>query len=117
LDWLHDLKDQPDAIILPENEPPDLTFFWTGSATNLLEMALSSHATGSINNGNISLKEVVTHYFKMFGMKMPINFSSTYGIMRLRPESRTLFLDKMKADFELKMDRDDEKERVRKKHH
>jgi hypothetical protein len=59
----------------------------------------------------------VAQYFKMFGMKIPGNFSSTYGIMRLRPESRTLFIDQMKSALELKMDMNDEKERVRKKHH
>ena len=77
LDWLHDLKNQPNSETLPENEPPDFYFYWTGTAIDLLEIALS---------------------------------------MRLRPESRTLFIDQMKSALELKMDMNDERERVRKKH-
>jgi len=40
----------------------------------------------------------------------PGNFFSTYGVMRTRANSRSLFLDELKSSLENKMDRDDNKE-------
>jgi hypothetical protein len=115
--WLQNTDNQPVLTALPENEPPNFDYYWTGTKIDLLEMAYSLHATDSINNGHATITEIVVFLFTLFGMKPPCNFSSTYGIMRMRPESRTQFLDQMKKALELKMDMNDEKERMRKKHH
>ena len=94
-----------------KNNLPELR--WTGKTIDLIEMALSVHESGSINNGEVTVKAVVHFFCESFGVK-PGNFSSSYGVMRTRANSRTLFLDKLKRIFEKKMERDDEKELRRK---
>lgn len=82
---------------------------WTADVVNLVEMAMSLHESKAINNGEVPITAVVNFFFKLFDMK-PGNFFSTYGVMRTRANSRTLFLDELKRMLESKMDRDDEKE-------
>jgi hypothetical protein len=114
--WLHDTDNQAILTALPENEPPNSEYYWTGTKVELLEMAYSLYSTQSINNGHATITEIVVFLFAWFRLKPPSNFSSSYGMMRLRPESRTLFIDQMKESLELKMDMNDDKERMRKKH-
>lgn len=86
---------------------------WTGKTIDLVEMALAVHESGSINNGEVTVKAVVNFFCESLGVN-PGNFSALYGVMRTRANSRTLFLDKLKRVFEKKMERDDEKELRRK---
>lgn len=86
---------------------------WTGKTVDLIELAMSVHESGSINNGEGTVKAVVNFFCESLGVN-PGNFSSSYGVMRTRANSRTLFLDKLKRVFEKKMERDDEKELRRK---
>jgi hypothetical protein len=116
LEWLLCHENQSDSpVISTDTNSEYLDYHWTGKAIDLLEIALSIHEAHSINNGEISIKAVVLMLFGLFGLK-PGNFSSTYGIMRIRPGSRTLYIDRMKLAIEAKMDKDDAKELERKKH-
>ena len=109
LDWL-EKNDDKSKTIVPENLSK---LRWTGKTIDLIEMALSVHESDSINNGEVTVKAVVNFFCESFGVN-PGNFSSTYGVMRTRANSRTLFLDKLKRTLEKKMERDDEKELRRK---
>lgn len=109
LEWLENDNCKSKTI----NQKSQSDFHWTGKTIDLIEMALSVHESGSINNGDVTVKAVVHLFCEMFGVK-PGNFSSSYGLMRTRANSRTLFLDKLKRVFEKKMERDDEKELKRK---
>lgn len=109
LDWL-----SKHETIIPAMQPSnkqDVPYQWTGKVIELLELALSIHESKRINNGELSQKAVVNWVFGLFGLK-PGNFSSTYGVMRTRADSRTIFLDKLTQLLEDKMDRDDAKELV-----
>ena len=107
--WLENDNDKSKTI----NQKSQSDFHWTGKTIDLIELALSVHESGSINNGDVTVKAVVNLFCELFGVK-PGNFSSSYGLMRTRANSRTLFLDKLKRVFEKKMERDDEKELKRK---
>lgn len=109
LDWLNKNKDQTEVI----SKKNLSSLRWTGKTVDLLEMAMSVHESGSVNNGEVTVKAVVNFFCESFGVN-PGNFSSSYGVMRSRANSRTLFLDKLKRVFEKKMERDDEKELRRK---
>lgn len=104
LDWL-DKNDEKSRTIVPENLSK---LRWTGKTIDLVEMALAVHESGSINNGEVTVKAVINFFCEPLGVN-PGNFSSLYAIMRARANSRTLFLDKLKRVFEKKMDRDGEK--------
>ena len=109
LEWL-EKNDDKSKTIVQENLSK---LRWTGKTIDLIEMALSVHESGSINNGEATIKAVVNFFCESLGVN-PGNFSSTYGVMRTRANSRTLFLDKLKRTLEKKMERDDEKELRRK---
>jgi hypothetical protein len=109
LNWL-EKNDGKSKTTAQENLPK---LRWTGKTIDLIEIALSVHESGSINNGEVTVKAVVNFFCESLGVN-PGNFSSSYGVMRTRANSRTLFLDKLKRVFEKKMERDDEKELKRK---
>lgn len=110
LEWLNKNKDQTE-VLTKKNLLASLR--WTGKTVDLIELAMSVHESGSVNNGEVTVKAVVNFFCESFGVN-PGNFSSSYGVMRTRANSRTLFLDKLKRVFEKKMERDDEKELCRK---
>ncbi|MDD2307115.1 MAG: RteC domain-containing protein [Prolixibacteraceae bacterium] len=104
LDWLDKNEDK-----LKTKAQENLSKLrWTGKTIDLVEMALAVHESGSINNGEVTVKAVVNFFCDPLGVN-PGNFSSLYAIMRARANSRTMFLDKLKRVFENKMDRDGEK--------
>lgn len=107
LEWLksHETGHQLDKQNL---QAPDFTPQWTADNIDLVEMLMALHERRAINNGEVSITAVIDFFFNLFGMK-PGNFFSTYGVMRTRANSRTLFLDELKNSLENKMDRDDNK--------
>ena len=94
---------------IPEKARTDFSPQWTADGIGLLEMAMALHERHAINNGEVSITAMVNFFFNLFGLK-PGNFFSTYGVMRTRANSRSLFLDELKKSLESKMDRDDNKE-------
>lgn len=107
LEWLksHETGNQLDKQNL---QAPDFTPQWTADNIDLVEMLMALHERRAINNGEVSITAMVNFFFNLFDMK-PGNFFSTYGVMRTRANSRTLFLDELKNSLENKMDRDDNK--------
>jgi len=94
---------------MPEKARTDFSPQWTADGIDLLEIAMALHERHAINNGEVSITAMVNFFFNLFGLK-PGNFFSTYGVMRTRANSRSLFLDELKKSLESKMDRDDNKE-------
>jgi hypothetical protein len=108
MDWLQTHKNEASPNV-ENNSKPDFTPQWTSGIIDLLEMSMALHERKAINNGEVPITTVVNFFFNQFGLK-PGNFFSTYGVMRARAKSRTLFLDELKGSLENKMDRDDNKE-------
>ena len=108
LDWLqfHETGHLHDA---PKQQTPDFNSQWTAGVIDLVELLMALHERRAINNGEVSITAIVNFFFNLFGLK-PGNFFSSYGVMRIRAKSRTLFLDELKKSLESKMDRDDNKE-------
>jgi len=108
LDWLqfHETGHLHDA---PKQQTPDFNSQWTAGVIDLVELLMALHERRAINNGEVSITAIVNFFFNLFGLK-PGNFFSTYGVMRTRANSRSLFLDELKKSLESKMDRDDNKE-------
>jgi len=108
MNWLQTHKNETSPNV-ENNSKPDFTPQWTSDIIDLLEMSMALHERKAINNGEVPITAVVNFFFNQFGLK-PGNFFSTYGVMRTRANSRTLFLDELKSSIENKMDRDDNKE-------
>jgi len=108
MDWLQTHKNEA-SLNVENNSKSDFTPQWTSDIIDLLEMSMALHERKAINNGEVPITAVVNFLFNQFGLK-PGNFFSTYGVMRNRAKSRTLFLDELKKSLERKMDQDDNKQ-------
>jgi len=81
---------------------------WTGSKTDLVELIYGLYVSGSINNGQIELKELADY----FGNMMNVDLKDLYRLylnIRCRKDNRTAFLDSMVESLEHKMDEDDDR--------
>lgn len=89
-----------------EDDPPVL---WTSDVINLIELLYSCHELKLFNKGNITLKVLVGHFCKAFGIDVK-NASNYYQKIRMRKaEERTYFLDRLKEALLQKMECDDER--------
>jgi len=113
IEWLR-VQQTDHKSHMPEKTKTDVSLQWTADGIGLLEMAMALHERRAVNNGEVSITAMVNFIFKLFDMK-PGNFFSTYGVMRIRAKSRTLFLDELKSSLENKMERDDNKEVMHRK--
>ena len=95
----------------PENEMdnskfPRIKHTWTGTKTELVELIYAIYAKGSINYGNIDIKELIDYFCNVFNTDAG-EFYRIYLNIRNRKESRTLYLDSLRDSLNKKMDDDD----------
>ncbi|SFU19148.1 RteC protein [Algoriphagus locisalis] len=79
---------------------------WTATKAALVELAYALKATGAINNGNASIRDIATHLERVFAQDLS-QFYRTFQEIRIRKNSRTTFLDRMKEKLERWMDNTD----------
>ena len=86
---------------------------WTGNAVELVELIYALYATGWINGGKASLKELAPVLYSFFGVESESCYRFYTDIKRRKSDSRTYFLEKMQDKLNAKMRHDDELERMR----
>ena len=79
---------------------------WTATKAALVELAYALKATGAINHGNASIRDIATHLERVFGQDLS-QFYRTFQEIRIRKNSRTTFLDRLKEKLERWMDNTD----------
>lgn len=91
---------------------------WTGSCADLVEFAYAALETKRFNGGDIDENVLVQQLCELFSFEVKDCYD-TFRAIRRRVDSRTLFLDEMKAKLNERMDNMDngvfKKKRVRKK--
>ena len=99
------------------NISPETRFRWTGNLVELVEIIYALDELRCINNGEVSINELFTFFGRLFGMDMKEShcYNAYTDMKRRKSDSRTYFLDKMRERLNLRMQRDDEKERERRK--
>lgn len=80
---------------------------WTGSKVALVELLYALQSTGSCNNGTIDLKQLASHFEKIFNIDLG-NYYRVFQEMRIRKINRTTFLDQLKDRLIQRMDEADE---------
>ena len=90
-----------------------MTLQWTGNAVELVELIYALYATGCINGGKASLKELAPVLYSFFGVESKDCYRFYTDIKRRKSDSRTYFLEKMQDKLNAKMRHDDELERMR----
>ena len=90
---------------------------WTGAVVELVELIYALHEMKRIDNGEIAMNELAGFFGELFGIRLDArNLYDAYtDIKRRKGDSRTYFLDKLRERLNLRMQRDDEKERERRR--
>ena len=90
---------------------------WTGAVVEIVELIYALHEMKRIDNGEIAMNELAGFFGELFGIRLDArNLYDAYtDIKHRKGESRTYFLDKLRERLNLRMQRDDEKERERRR--
>lgn len=88
---------------------------WTGATVELIELIYALHEMKRIDDGETAMNELAGFFGGIFGIQLDAQslYNAYADIKRRKGESRTYFLDKMRERLNLRMQRDDEKERMR----
>ncbi|WP_051315227.1 RteC domain-containing protein [Algoriphagus terrigena] len=79
---------------------------WTAPKAALVELAYALKAAGAINHGNASIRDIAGHLERVFQVDLT-QFYRTFQEIRIRKNSRTTFLDRLKEKLEKWMDNTD----------
>lgn len=112
---LENLQTQvPPLSAIPLNNSPS-SFRWTGSLVELIEVIYALDEMGCINDGQNDIKELTAFFGSQLGMEIKDShcYNAYTDMKRRKSESRTYFLDRMRERLNLRMQRDDAKERAR----
>lgn len=103
----------PLSAISLDNSPS--SFRWTGSLIELIEVIYAFDEMGCINDGQNDIKELTAFFGSQLGLEIKDShcYNAYTDMKRRKSESRTYFLDKMRERLNLRMQRDDAKERAR----
>ncbi len=75
---------------------------WTSTIRDLVELIYALYYSKSLNNGEMTLKEIVQHFEQFFGVKIG-NFSHSFLRIRERMKERTVFVSKLQNTLESKI--------------
>lgn len=96
-------------------EVPATRMRWTGSLVELVELIYGLQGMRCIDDGDTPINELLALFGGLFGIEIKEShcYNAYTDMKRRKNDSRTYFLDKMRERLNLRMQRDDEKERER----
>jgi len=77
-------------------KPNIKAFRWTGEAVNMVELVYGIYETGQVNEGKISLSELMDFFSQAFQVNISGYFKRFADIKRRKSMSKTRYLDQMK---------------------
>jgi len=83
---------------LKRKNKTDNNLQWTGTQIEFVELVYSIHDAKSINNGNISIKELFSTLSVIFNFQVT-NYYQYFSDITRRTGDRTIYLDKLKKMF------------------
>jgi len=75
------------------NEPSGLV--WTGKLVDFVELTYATHASGSVNYGNIEIKELINKLGDFFGIRVKNPYHHFSDIKKRASKNRAVFLKKL----------------------
>lgn len=89
---------------------------WTGSTVDLIELLYGLDTLKCINEGETGMGELLGHFSRIFGLDIKDSQCyNTYAAIKGRKnDSRTYFFDRASEKLNRRMERDEERERMRK---
>ena len=99
----------------PSTHQPQSAYRWTGSLVELVEIIYALDEMRCINDGENAINELTSFFGNLFGLEIKDNicYNAYADMKRRKNDSRTYFLDKLSQRLNLRMQRDDERERLR----
>ena len=96
-----------------KNTPSGLR--WTGQNTDFIELIYGLHSMKCINDGEVSLKEMLTIFMQFLDFEKPLaNCYITYRDLKMRKlDNRATFLQDMTNELNWRMKEDDRKQAAR----
>lgn len=111
-EYLHAELNKLEGNLFSENAPlpiqPEIKLKWTDSKTALMELIYAIHASGSVNNGKVDVKEIAAFFETHFDIKL-IELYRNFHELRYRKTNRTKYIDTLKKNLSDRMDNIDEK--------
>ena len=100
---------------LPDRQSSAGSLRWTGTQVEFVELLYGLQEMKSIADGDMPVNELAESIGRLFGIEMKgAVFYNTYTNLKHRKnDSRTYYLDKMRERLNLRMQRDEERERFR----
>ena len=97
-----------------KNAPSGLR--WTGQNTDFIELIYGLHTKKCINEGDVSLKDMLTAFMQFLDFEKPLaNCYITYRDIKMRLlDNRATFLQEMTNELNWRMKEDDRKQAARK---
>ena len=88
---------------------------WTGQNTDFIELIYGLHTTKCINDGEVSLKDMLTTFMQFLNFEKPLaNCYITYRDVKMRKlDNRATFLQEMTNELNWRMKEDDRKQAAR----
>lgn len=88
---------------------------WTGSTVDLIELLYGLDTLKCINEGETGMGELLGHFSRIFGLEIKDSQCyNTYAAIKGRKnDSRTYFFDRASEKLNRRMERDEERERMR----
>lgn len=104
----------PLSAILPADHSSS-SFRWTGTLIELVELIYGLQEMSCINDGETAINELTGYFGKLFGIEIKdiLCYNTYANIKHRKSDSRTYFLDKMRERLNLRMQRDEAKEMLR----
>ena len=95
------------------NVPSELR--WTGQNTDFIELIYGLHTKKCINDGKVSLKDMLTTFMQFLDFEKPLaNCYITYRDVKIRKlDNRATFLQEMTNELNWRMKEDDRKQAAR----
>ncbi len=100
------------AQINKTNNSKNYDLSWTGLNVELVELGYALFASGSINDGDVQINQIMEFLSDSFDFDVKECYHA-YGDIRGRGEDKTIYLNKLIKKLILKMERDDNKKRKR----
>ena len=96
-----------------KNAPSGLR--WTGQNTDFIELIYGLHTKKCINEGDVSLKDMLTTFMQFLDFEKPLaNCYITYRDVKMRKlDNRATFLQEMTNELNWRMKEDDRKQAAR----
>ena len=106
--------DQPITLTHEEKKTPS-GLRWTGQNTDFIELIYGLHTKKCINDGEVSLKDMLTTFMQFLDFEKPLaNCYITYRDVKMRKlDNRATFLQEMTNELNWRMKEDDRKQAAR----